>query len=148
MTFFYGYPERARHRDSWILLRFLSRQSSLPWVVIGDFNDILRDSEKKGRCRHPNWLINGFREALGDSGLTDMAMEGHPFTWERSRGTLRWVEERLDRACATDNWLNMFQSYKLINLVAPTSDHSAILLQISVWRQIPRGFRFRLRTLG
>lgn len=91
-------------------------------------------------------MINGFREAPSDSGLSDLTMEGYSFTWERSRGTSRWVEERLDRACATDEWVNMFPTSKLTNLIAPTSDHSAIHLQISVWRQIPRGFRFRFEN--
>ncbi|XP_074352417.1 uncharacterized protein LOC141691577 [Apium graveolens] len=132
MTCFYGYPERNRRRDSWEFLRHLSNLSTLPWVVIGDFNDILRATKKKGQHVHPNWLINGFRDALGDSGLIDLPMEGYPFTWERSKGTERWVEERLDRAYATQEWRNMFVAASLTNLIAHTSDHSAIHLQISV----------------
>lgn len=146
LTCFYGYPEGSRRRDSWNLLRFLSYQSTLPWAVIGDFNDILRVNEKKGRRRHPNWLISGFREALVDSGLSDLQMEGHPYTWEKSRGTTRWVEVRLDRVCVNNDWMEMFPSSKVTNLIAPTSDHSTIFLQITVWRQIPRGFRFRFEN--
>ena len=32
--------------------------------------------------------------------MTVIFMHGYPFTWERGRGTERWVEERLDRAVA------------------------------------------------
>lgn len=53
-TGFYGFPERARRKDSWQLLRNLSERSNLPWVVMGDFNDILRAEEKRGRVPHPN----------------------------------------------------------------------------------------------
>lgn len=153
MTCFYRYAERTRRKNSWNFLIFLSHQSPLSWVVIGDFNDILRTSDKKGQPLHPNWMINGFRVALSDSGLSDLTMEGHIFTWKKSRGTSRWVEERLDRACATPEWVNMFSASKLTNLIAHISDHFVIHLQISVWRQIPRGFRFhfensRLREEG
>jgi exonuclease III len=47
LTGFYGYPKGSRRRDSWNFLRQLSRSSTLPWCVIGDFNDILSSDEKK-----------------------------------------------------------------------------------------------------
>lgn len=53
-TGYYGYPERARRRESWQLLRTLSGQSTLPWAIMGDFNDLLSQSEKRGRHPHPN----------------------------------------------------------------------------------------------
>lgn len=39
MSCFYGYPERERRRDSWNLIRRLSGLGSLPWMIMGDFND-------------------------------------------------------------------------------------------------------------
>ena len=87
MTGYYGYPESTRRRDSWNLLRYLATISSLPWVCLGDFNDLLSNSEKRGRRAQPNWKLNGFREAVADAGLVDLGMEGYQFTWERARGT-------------------------------------------------------------
>ena len=37
---------------------------------------------------------------MTNTGLIDLGMEGYQFTWERFRGTMEWVEERLDRAFA------------------------------------------------
>ena len=37
-----------KRRDSWQLLRGLKARSDLPWCVIGDFNDLLAQGEKKG----------------------------------------------------------------------------------------------------
>ena len=84
---FYGFPERSRRRESWELLKSLSRRSNLSWCCIGDFNDLLDQSEKKGQLMHPNYLIQGFREVVEFYGLRDMGMEGYPFTWEKSRGS-------------------------------------------------------------
>jgi hypothetical protein len=41
LTCYYGYPERSRRRQAWDLLRELRDMSTLPWCIIGDFNDLL-----------------------------------------------------------------------------------------------------------
>ena len=41
-TGFYGCPERNRRNESWAMLKNLSKISQLPWILLGDFNDILR----------------------------------------------------------------------------------------------------------
>lgn len=45
-TGFYGFPERQRRYESWEMLRDLARKSTLPWCVIGDFNDMMFETEK------------------------------------------------------------------------------------------------------
>jgi hypothetical protein len=89
-------------------LRGLARLSSLPWCVIGDFNDILSSEEKKGRSERPQWLIRGFRQAMLDAGLVDLHMTGYKFTWFKSLGTARAVEEKLDKALVNSTWYNLF----------------------------------------
>nr|KYP35202.1 hypothetical protein KK1_043792 [Cajanus cajan] len=118
LTGFYGYPERNRRKDSWDLLRYLAQDNSLPWCVIGDFNDILSNQDKRGLIEHPTWLLRGFREAVMDSELVAIPLEGYNFTWTKSRGSPTQVEERLDRAMATQSWLNQFPDSRLINAVA------------------------------
>ena len=129
LTGFYGMPERNHRRDSWNLLRSLHSHSLLPWCVIRDMNDLLEESDKKGNVEHPAWLFRGFQDAVFDCGLTDVSLEGYPFTWETGKETPTWVEEKLDRCLALDAWLNLFPQVKLLNLIAPVSDQSPILLQ-------------------
>ncbi|MCH80906.1 replication protein A 70 kDa dna-binding subunit, partial [Trifolium medium] len=141
LTCFYGYPGGSRRRESWNFIRSLSRNSLLSWCIIGDFNDILSENEKKGRAERANWLINGFRQAVLDVGLSDVHMEGYPYTWFKSLGTPRAVEERLDRALANEAWFEMFPNAKLANLVAPASDHYPILLDRDPVVRMSRHFR-------
>ena len=61
---YYGFLRRHRRRASWTLLRALAILSSLPWVCIGDFNDLLSPSNKKRGVAHPNWFFRGFHGAL------------------------------------------------------------------------------------
>lgn len=127
-TGFYGFPERNKRKESWQLLKHLSTVNSLPWVVMGDFNDILHEKEKRGRLPHPSWLIRGFKETVETCGLRDFPFDGHQFTWEKSRGTPNWVEEKLDRILVSDGWLDVFGEAKATSLEASQSDHIPIIL--------------------
>ena len=49
LTCFYGAPETHLREHSWDLLRTLKNQYSIPWCCMGDFNEIVRNSEKSGR---------------------------------------------------------------------------------------------------
>jgi hypothetical protein len=47
-TGFYGNPEAHKRTESWNLLRWLAQFNSLPWLVCGDFNEIVDFREKLG----------------------------------------------------------------------------------------------------
>lgn len=94
-TGFYGCPERQRRQESWELLRKLAGDSTLPWCLLGDFNDILFDHEKFGGQPQPQRLLVGFRKAVSDCELIDLDFTGSEFTWEKSRDTPRWMQIRL-----------------------------------------------------
>jgi len=131
LTGYYGYPNGGRRTAAWNFLQQLSNQFAGPWCIFGDFNDILDASEKRGRTTRPPWLINGFRQAVVKSGLSDVQIEGYPFTWFKSLGTPCAVEERLDRALANNLWFNIFLDAVVETLVAPASDHYPIYLNVA-----------------
>lgn len=131
LTGYYGYPERDKRHLLWNLLRHLASTHNLPWLCMGDYNDLLSPYDKKGRVPHLNWLYRGFREATLDCNLTDIPIEGYPFTWSRGRGTEEFVEERLDRAMGILALHNNFPRTRLYNKVAPVSDHSPFVIDTS-----------------
>ena len=47
-TRFYGHLETSRRGESWDLMRQLHASHSLPWFLIGDFNEILHSDEYWG----------------------------------------------------------------------------------------------------
>lgn len=73
---------------------------------------------------------NSFKEFILDCGLTDLPLDGYPFTWKRKECGMIVLEERLDRALVTPSWLNMFPSPKVSNLITCTSYHYPILLSM------------------
>lgn len=48
LTRFYGNPDTTKRPESWAKLRHLKGTSTLPWLTIGDFNEITRALEKEG----------------------------------------------------------------------------------------------------
>jgi hypothetical protein len=66
---------------------------------------------------------------VSDAGLVDIHWEGYPFTWFKSLGTERAVEEKLDRAMANNSWCNLFQNASVMCLTSTASDHYPLLLE-------------------
>uniref|UniRef100_A0A803NXE1 Endonuclease/exonuclease/phosphatase family protein n=1 Tax=Cannabis sativa TaxID=3483 RepID=A0A803NXE1_CANSA len=125
-------------------MRILKEENDLPWCVIGDLNNVLSQDDKRGCNPYPNWLIDGSQQTVFDCNLVDLELEGHPFTWEKSKGTDIWIEVRLDRALATPSWMSLFSNAQLINMVFSTSDHCPLFLDPSFQFQTAsrRVFRF------
>ncbi|XP_024039536.1 uncharacterized protein LOC112098144 [Citrus clementina] len=128
-------------------MRSLALSSSLPRICLGDFNDLLHPSEKCGKHVHPNWKLHGFQEVFLDSGLFDLGIIDYQFTWERSRGTENWVEERLDRALASNSWIHFFPRAKVISLEASCSDHLPIFLDPAPVVRTPRVKKFHFENI-
>ncbi|XP_019150115.1 PREDICTED: uncharacterized protein LOC109146918 [Ipomoea nil] len=89
-------------------------------------------------------LIDDFNDALEDCQLVDLSMVGSRFTWEKGRGTETWVEERLDRAVTTTDWLDVFEEAVVYNLLTMSSDHNALVLDVEARtvRASKRSFKF------
>lgn len=64
LTGFYGNPETSRRPKSWAKLKQLHTTSSLPWLVIGNFNELMSMSEREGGCSKPRQKLTNFVEAI------------------------------------------------------------------------------------
>ncbi|XP_074306460.1 uncharacterized protein LOC141641707 [Silene latifolia] len=100
VTGFYGWPNVAERHLSWELLQLLSRQSTLPWLCIGDFNEILFSTEMKGSSRPQRQMIN-FQRAVDECGLRDVAWEGYQFTFDNGQSGEANRQSMIDRAMCT-----------------------------------------------
>ena len=111
-TGFYGWPEEQRKQESWRLLKHLRSRSLAPWFCCGDFNEILSSEEKQGGLPKPLKQMQVFRETLLHFELVDLGFSGNNFTWDNGRLGEDFVQERLDRACATLAWRDLFPHAK------------------------------------
>ncbi|XP_024200679.1 uncharacterized protein LOC112204026 [Rosa chinensis] len=126
LTGFYGYSRTNDRDHSWKLLRELSDLDSLPWVIIGNFNEILDSGEKINGPIRAERQMRGFRDALGYGDLLDLGFQGTKSTWWNSDTQLR-----LDRAVCTPTWFDIYGYAKVTHLPLSDSDHIPILLHAS-----------------
>jgi hypothetical protein len=47
-TVFYGHPDASKCHEAWSLLQHVANLEPLPWLCLGDFNEILDNEEKCG----------------------------------------------------------------------------------------------------
>lgn len=125
---FYGYADQALRARSWKLLRQLVGKNALPWVVGGDYNEILSIDEKVCKVYRADNLLDMFRMALMDCSLSDFSFESDKYTWTNNREAPNTVRCRLDRVCTSFSWFTFFSDSFVEHLRYPGSDHVPILL--------------------
>uniref|UniRef100_A0A2N9IBI9 Reverse transcriptase domain-containing protein n=1 Tax=Fagus sylvatica TaxID=28930 RepID=A0A2N9IBI9_FAGSY len=130
LTGFYGRPEQHRRRESWALLKHLSRLDVLPWCCLGDFNEILTVNEKYGGRERSLRQIMEFQEAVNICNFVDLGFQGASYTWTNNRDASANIQGRLDRALATAPWLDLFPRYSVSHIPGSVSDHLALVVSI------------------
>ena len=119
---------REKRRDSWQLLKEMKSHPKIAWCVVGDFNDLMAQAEKRGGLRHPNYLIQGFRDAVNYGGLSEVPMYATASRGKNLEVHLLGWKKKLDRTLSSKDWHSRFQGDYVINEDAPPSDHLAIIL--------------------
>jgi hypothetical protein len=130
-TCVYEEAQTSQRFKTWDMLKYIKSSSSLPWVCMGDFNEVLHRSEHVGVQERSNAHIAGFREMVDVCGLRDLGYEGRSWTFEKKVAGGSYCRVRLDRALATADWCTRFPLATVQNMTAATSDHGPILL---TWR--------------
>jgi exonuclease III len=129
LTCFYGHPVTGRRHESWALLKHLKQFQPIPWVCIGDFNEILVQEEKTGVVHRKERQMGQFRDALDTCNLRDLGFIGARYTWTNKRHDENFVSERLDRAVANPQWKAIYSVVNVFVLAGRASDHKPILMQ-------------------
>ncbi|KAA3480509.1 Exo_endo_phos domain-containing protein [Gossypium australe] len=102
-TGLYGSSYLRDHNLVWNLLRRLSQEGNFPWMVAGDFNEIMYSFEKKKGIPRDHKRMEIFREALEECNLMDIGYSGVWYTWERGNLPETNIRERLDRGLLMKN---------------------------------------------
>lgn len=131
LTAVYGSPCPRTRKHLWKLLDDIAgivQDLNLPWVMAGDFNEILNLTEKKGG--RPRFTDTGFNDCLYRNLLIDMGFVGQQFTWVNSTTNLNPIRSRLDRGVCNMNWQIQFPESQITHLPRIASDHCPIMLSL------------------
>nr|KYP75106.1 hypothetical protein KK1_007804 [Cajanus cajan] len=83
-TVVYANPQMDLRQQVWAHLWELGGRVTLPWLVLGDFNEILLSTECRGG-RFSMARASQFLEVLNECNLLDMGAKGLRFTWYRNQ---------------------------------------------------------------
>uniref|UniRef100_A0A803Q6Y9 CCHC-type domain-containing protein n=1 Tax=Cannabis sativa TaxID=3483 RepID=A0A803Q6Y9_CANSA len=127
-TGFYGAPKTHLRINTWNLLSSLvSNDSNTPWLVLGDFNELLSNDDKIGGPPRDDMLMDNFRKTIDYCNLSAIPCKGDIFTWTNKNHHENVVRERLDKGF--DFFIEDTQSH----LDFYHLDHRAIAYVVSHW---------------
>ncbi|XP_056685700.1 uncharacterized protein [Spinacia oleracea] len=113
--------------ETWHDLIELAAHMSIPWVVMGDFNEVTSQSEKLGGRLVKMKRVDKYIDTMDRCGLIDAGCVGSRFTLYNKRKE-KPIYQRLDRAWTNMHWLDRFPSTTVTTLPRDSSDHNPIKL--------------------
>lgn len=125
----YVNPIFERRKLLWTSFMNLALLLNLPWIILGDFNDIEKPFEKFGGRPPTLTRINFFNTFIDCCGLLDLGYIDPPFNWTNGRDNSPVIRTCIDRVHATSDWITLFPDSKVFHLPRPRSDHCPILLK-------------------
>ncbi|XP_057426337.1 uncharacterized protein LOC130719745 [Lotus japonicus] len=146
----YGFPEERYKARTWDLVRRAKPPHPMPWLCIGDFNDIISPADKLGGDVPDMGRLQVANQACNECDFHDVGFSGYRFTWSNMREAPNTVEERLDFALANSDWSCMWPVTKVRHFINYKSDHCPIVLTCSSrrgHRELARTKLFRFEEL-
>ena len=129
-TFVYGEPKAHERHHMWTLLRRIKDTSNLPWLMMGDFNETMWQSEHFSSTRRSEKNMENFRKVLSDCNLFDMGYREPGWTYNNKQQGHSNVRARLDRCVASPEWTDYFKQATVEHICSSRSDHLLVLLRV------------------
>ena len=124
-TFVYGEPDISKRLSIWNHISDIAEGRSTPWLLTGNFNDILNNCEKSGGPLRTESSFFNFRNFLARNDLFDLRHTGNSLSWRGQRHT-HLIHGRLDRTLVNSTWYDAFPQGRCHYLRFETSDHRPI----------------------
>ena len=104
---------------------------SLPWMIAGNFNEILlREDKYRGQAVNTVRALR-FQECLNNYGMIDLGFSGPRYTWSNHRPLTHLIQERMDRVFANADWNVLYPDASVKHLERAHSDHNLVLLSLA-----------------
>ncbi|XP_024195607.1 uncharacterized protein LOC112198715 [Rosa chinensis] len=121
LTVVYASPTHTTRSSLWPYFDNLAAITNLPWMLIGDFNELVSSADKS--CGPFTGRFGALRDWINMNALIDMGYKGSCYTWSNNR-----VKERLDRAFCNCSWRSTFSDAFIQHLPKTRSDHCPIIM--------------------
>jgi hypothetical protein len=127
----YASPNPRNREFLWSALSQTCEAHSLPWLVLGDFNEVVSQAEKHGGAPVSSRRCLQFNEVINSCNLIDLGFKGPSSTWTNNRDGPSNIRERLDRVLANMQWKLLFPEAMVSHLPRTHSDHCPLLVDVA-----------------
>ncbi|XP_062118440.1 uncharacterized protein LOC133832068 [Humulus lupulus] len=123
--------QRTSREILWNDLQGLAVDISVPWMVVGDFNEILSLHDRIGK-KSTMKISSKFSECLTTCHLEDLKFSGCFYTWNNKQRADERVYSKIDRALVNSKWTDHFPNSEAVFLPEGIFDHSPILVHVTL----------------
>ncbi|XP_062085364.1 uncharacterized protein LOC133791452 [Humulus lupulus] len=127
ITFVYGFNEEVGREALWQDLKGLKTGIEEPWMIVGDFNEILNYDERAGRRNHKK-PSDSFKDCVVHCQMEDLKFSGCFFTWNNKQQPEERIFSKIDRALVNSKWTDSFLNSDVVFLPEGDFDHYPILI--------------------
>lgn len=124
----YASPRFNERELLWENLETIAVETKWPWLVTGDFNELLFQEEKRGGNHISLNKSLRFADMISNCALMDLGFVGPKFTWSNLGGIRNHIQERLDRVLANKNRSDLFSEAEVRHLSRNQSNHAPLLI--------------------
>ena len=145
----YASPRLVERRILWNNLKTVAQLHNLPWLMLGDFNEVLCGEDKFGGNQVNLNRTLEFKECLDECNMLDLGFAGPKYTWKNRRPITSLILERIDRCFANSGWRLLYLETIVTHLPRTFSDHCPVLLELckSSTNNFNKPFRFQTMWL-
>ena len=122
VSFVYALNVGNLKNELWKYLVTFRDSVSKPWCLVGDFNETLFPSDRKGSSQITS-SMKRFKNCIDCCDLIELPLNGRKFTWSQGNAA-----SRIDRIFLSGDWLQPFPSSTLFGLSKYSSDHRPLHL--------------------
>lgn len=123
----YGFSKEGDRKESWRSLGSL--KEDVPWVILGDFNEILHMDDRIGRKALQTPSAD-FLQWVSNCGLEDVRFTGCRYTWTNKQDSENRIWSKIDRVLANSLWLDSFEGAETLFLEEGYFDHTPAVLRL------------------
>ncbi|KAM6563648.1 hypothetical protein CsatB_023646 [Cannabis sativa] len=126
-TFVYAFNEIEGRKELWADLKLLATQE--PWMVLGDFNEILFKEERVGK-RVKFLAANEFMDCVEACQIEDIKYSGSYYTWNNKRQGNERIYSKIARVLTNQRWMDSFSTAEALFLAEKLFDHTPAIISL------------------
>ncbi|XP_062089720.1 uncharacterized protein LOC133796262 [Humulus lupulus] len=127
VTYVYAFNDEEGRKWLWKDLQDLIVKG--PWIVMGDFNDILAKEERIGnRVRYKT--STDFIDRVANCQLEDVKYSGNFYTWCNKQHGEDRIYSKIDRVLANQAWLRLYPEAETVFVNEGLFDHTPAVLTV------------------